>query len=168
MKIYLVGYIASGKRKWAKRIRDNYNLNCIDTRELMSEISGKEYAELLTDKESYIKYEQKAFEQVLKTKDTVVVCSELLPCRNDNMEVLKKDGLSIYMRAGLGCIMMKLPKRKHKIPLINGIDSDILPDFIKMELSNRKPYYLKAHENLLERELKKEQLFNIINKHFEK
>ena len=162
MKVFLVGYIASGKRKWAARVSTEFGMRCIDTRELMEELSGRAYSELLLDKESYIKYEQLALDRVLKEDNVVVVCSELLPCRADNMERINDAGLSIYLRAGLGCIMMKLPKKKHLIPLIKGIDSDILPDFVKMELTNRKPFYSKAHHNLLERELKRDKMLDII------
>lgn len=163
MKIFLVGYVASGKRKWARRINEMYGIECIDTRELMAELSGMKYSDLLKSKDDFIKYEQQALDIVLQKENAVVVCGELLPCRADNMDRINQNGLSIYLRAGLGCIMMKLPKKKHLIPMIQGIDSDLLPDFIKMELTNRKPFYSKAKHNLLERELKKEQMKEIID-----
>ena len=101
-------------------------------------------------------------EKVSKMKDTVVATSELLPCRADNMEVMNNTGITFYLRAGLGCIMMKIGKKTKTIPLLQGIDPDFIPDFIRMELENRKPFYQKAKIEYLARELKMDKLLELI------
>lgn len=163
MLIYFIGYIAAGKNKWGKKLTKELDYDFVDTREIMMQKSGLSFTELLQNKELFIKLEQNALEEVSKMKNTVVATSELLPCRADNMEVMNNTGITFYLRAGLGCIMMKIGKKTKTIPLLQGIDPDFIPDFIRMELENRKPFYEKAKIEYLARELKMDKLLELIN-----
>jgi len=163
MTIYFVGYILAGKKKWAQKLAVELNCNFVDTREMMVEKTGVSYDNLLKDKELFIETEQEIVAEISKMKNTIVATSELLPCRNDNMDILNKNGLTIYLRAGLGCIMMKVSKLKIYVPLIHGIPPDIVPDFINTELARRKPFYKKAQIETLARELSMKKLLNLIN-----
>jgi len=157
MLIYFIGYIAAGKNKWGKKLTKELDYDFVDTREIMMQESGLSFTELLQNKELFIKLEQKALEEVSKMKNTVVATSELLPCRADNMKVMNNTGI------GLGCIMMKIGKKTKTIPLLQGIDPDFIPDFIRMELENRKLFYEKAKIEYLTRELKMDKLLELIN-----
>ena len=168
MLIYFVGYLAAGKAKWGKRLAEELGYNFVDTREMMMQASGVDFYTLLQNKELFIKLEQEALEQVSKMKDTVVATSELMPCRGNNMDVMNSTGITFYLRAGLGCIMMRVGKDTNKYPMLRGIDPDFIPDFIKMELENRKPFYEKAKIEYLARELKMGKLLELINGSSEK
>lgn len=165
MLVYFIGYLAAGKSKWGKKLAKELGYDFVDTREMMMETSGLTFSELLQNKELFIMLEQAALERVSKMKDTVVATSELLPCRGDNMEVMNSTGITFYLRAGLGCIMMKIGKKTKSIPLLQKLDPDFIPDFISMELSHRKPFYEKAKIEFLARELKMEKLLELINTH---
>ena len=164
MLIYFVGYIAAGKNKWGKKLAKEYNYNFVDTREIMESKSGLSFAELLQNKDLYIKLEQEALAEVSVMENTVVATSEMLPCRADNMSVLNNTGITVFLRAGLGCIMMKIAKRTNEIPYLRGMDSDFIPDFIKMELDNRKQFYQQAKINYLARELTMDKLLELLKK----
>ncbi len=163
MLIYFVGYIAAGKNKWGKRLAEELGYDFVDTREMMMEKSGLTFPELLKNKELYIKLEQEALDKVSKMEDAVVATSEMVPCRGDNMDVMNATGLTFYLRAGLGCIMMKVGKDTNKYPMLRGIDPDFIPDFIRTELENRKPFYEKAKIEYLARELKMNKLLELID-----
>ena len=163
MLIYFIGYLAAGKAKWGKKLADELGYDFVDTREMMIQSSGLDFFTLLQNKELFIKLEQEALEQVSQMKNTVVATSELLPCRGNNMEVMNSTGITFYLRAGLGCIMMRVSKNKDRYPMLRGIDSDFIPDFIRMELENRKPFYEKAKIEYLARELKMKKLLELIN-----
>ncbi len=165
MLIYFIGYLAAGKAKWGKKLAKELGYDFVDTREMMMEVSGFTFVELLRNKELFIKLEQVAMDEVLKMKNTVVATSELLPCRGNNMEIMNKTGLTFYLRAGLGCIMMRVGKNTNKYPMLRGIDPDFIPDFIRMELENRKPFYEKAKIEYLARELNMEKLLKLIKDH---
>ncbi len=165
MLIYFIGYIAAGKNKWGQRLSKELNYNFIDTREIMEQKSGMTFGALLQNKELFIKFEQEALSEVSKMQNTVVATSELLPCRANNMEILNKTGITFYLRAGLGCIMMKIAKRTQEIPFLVGMDHDFIPDFIKMEMENRKPYYEQAKISYLARELKMEKLKELLSEY---
>ena len=163
MLIYFIGYLAAGKAKWGKKLAEELGYDFVDTREMMMEVSGLTFFELLRNKELFIKLEQEALEQVSQMKNTVVATSELLPCRGNNMEIMNSTGITFYLRAGLGCIMMRVSKNKDRYPMLRGIDADFIPDFIRMELENRKPFYEKAKIEYLARELKMKKLLELIN-----
>ena len=162
MLIYFIGYLAAGKAKWGKKLAEELGYDFVDTREMMMQASGLDFFTLLQNKELFIKLEQEALEQVSKMKDTVVATSELLPCRGNNMEIMNSTGITFYLRAGLGCIMMRISKDKDRYPMLRGIDADFIPDFIRMELENRKPFYEKAKIEYLARELKMKKLLDMI------
>lgn len=162
MLIYFIGYIAAGKSSWGKKLARELNYNFIDTREIMKQESGLTFAKLLQNKELFIKLEQDALSKVSKMDNTIVATSEMLPCRAENMIILNKTGITFYLKAGLGCIMMKIGKKTNSIPLLQGIDNNFIPDFIKMELANRKPIYSKANITYLARELNIKKLLLLI------
>ncbi len=163
MLIYFIGYIAAGKNKWGKKLAQELNYDFVDTRQIMEQRSGIKFEKLLKNKGLYIKYEQDALDEVSVLKNTVVATSEMLPCRGDNMEVLNATGITFYLRAGLGCIMMRIAKRTQDIPYLAGVDQNFIPDFINMELNNRKPFYNKAKINFLARELNMEKLKKLLS-----
>ncbi len=165
MLIYFIGYIAAGKNKWGQRLAKELNYDFIDTRKIMEQKSGMTFGALLQNKELFIKFEQEALSEVSKMKNTVVATSELLPCRANNMEILNNTGITFYLRAGLGCIMMKIAKRTQEIPFLVGMDHDFIPDFIKMELENRNVFYKQAKINYLARELNMDKLKELLSKY---
>jgi len=164
MLVFFVGYVETGKKKWGQKLAKELGYDFVDTRDIMEKVSGYNYGQLLNDKNLYIQLEQEALEYVLKLENTVVATSELLPCRADNMDRLNAAGKTIFLRAGLGCIMMRVSKIKHEVPLLKNIDTDVVPDFITMELKNRNPHYGKAQYIKLSREIKMKGILEFINK----
>ena len=162
MTVYFIGYIEAGKKKWGQKLAKELNHKFIDTRDLMQERTGKSYAELLADKELFIKTEQEIVEEIVNLKDTIVATSELLPCRADNMEKLNKNGITFFLRAGLGCVMMRVSLLHNDIPMLKGIDPDIVPDFVNSELNRRKPFYSQAKINTLGRYLTMKKLLKLL------
>jgi len=162
MIVYFIGYIEAGKNKWGQKLAKELNCNFLDTRVLMQERTGKTYSELLSDKELFISTEQQIVEEISKIENTIVATSELLPCRNNNMDILNKNGTTVYLRAGIGCIMMRISLRNNDIALLKGIDPNSVPDFINAELIRRKTFYEKAHINTLARELSFKKLLELI------
>lgn len=163
MLIYFIGYIAAGKNKWGKKIAEELNYNFVDTREIMEQKSGMTFGALLQNKDLFIKFEQEALAEVSVLENTVIATSELLPCRADNMQILNKTGITFYLRAGLGCIMMRIAKRTQEIPFLVGMEPNFIPDFIKMEMDNRKPFYEQANISYLARELNMAKLKTLLS-----
>ena len=164
MVVYFVGYIEAGKNKWGQKLSKELNHNFLDTRILMQERTGKTYSELLSEKELFISTEQQIVKEISNMENTIIATSELLPCRNDNMNILNKNGTTIYLRAGIGCIMMRVSLKKNDIALLKGIDPNSVPDFINAELIRRKVFYEKAHINVLARELTLKKLLKLLEK----
>jgi shikimate kinase len=163
MLIYFIGYIAAGKNKWGKKLAEELNYNFVDTREIMEQKSGLSFAELLQNKELYIKLEQEALSEVSVLQNTVVATSEMLPCRSHNMEILNRTGKTFYLKSGLGCIMMRIAKKTDSIPYLKGMEPNFIPDFIRAELNNKKLFYEQANASYLARELKMEKLLSLLS-----
>jgi len=162
MLVFFVGYIETGKNRWGQKLAKELGYDFVDTRIIMEKISGHKYSHLLNDKNLYIQLEQETLEYVLNLENTVVATSELLPCRADNMDRLNAAGKTIFLRAGLGCIMMRISKLKNKIPLLQNIETNTVPDFIIMELKNRNPFYSKAKYIKLSREIRMKGILEFI------
>ena len=163
MRIFFIGYIEAGKKKWGQKLAKELNYKFIDTRDLMQEKTGKSYKELLHNKVLFINTEQEIIDEIIELENVVIAVSELMPCRNNNIEILNNSGITIYLRAGLGCIMMKVSKIKNDIPLLQNVLPDIVPDFVNAELQRRKPYYKKSKFDVLARELTMTKLLKLIS-----
>jgi len=165
MTVFFIGYIEAGKKKWGQKLAKELKHQFVDTRDLMQERTGLTYAELLLHKELFIKTEQEIIDEIVTLKDTIIATSELLPCRANNMERLNEAGITFYLRAGLGCIMMRVSLLHNIIPMLKGIKPDFVPDFIVGELSRREPFYSQAKINTLGRYLKMPKLLEMLEEY---
>jgi len=66
------------------------------------------------------------------------------PCYSDNMEFILRSGISIYLRMPLPELLQRISGIKKKRPLLNNITPEKMENFVKSQLSEREPFYMKA------------------------
>ena len=146
MKIYLIGYMASGKSKLGKKLSGMTGLSFID----LDEVFEERYRIGIVD--FFDKYGDTAFRQIehkllLETEfldDTIIATGGGTPCSEDNIRFIKEHGVSIYIRMNVSDLVGRLKSVKRKRPLLKNVPLDDLEQFIRKQIEEREPYYLQA------------------------
>jgi shikimate kinase len=146
MKIYLVGYMASGKSKLGKELSGLTGLSFYD----MDEVFEERYRIGIVD--FFEKYGEDAFRQIehqilLETKsleDIIIATGGGTFCSDENIRFIQSQGVSIYIRMNIHDLFDRLRIIKRKRPLLKDIPFSDLEQFIGNQIEEREPFYLQA------------------------
>ena len=115
----------------------------IDTDELFEEkyrISILDFFERY-DEESFRKIESEILLETLNYQDAIIATGGGTPCFLDNMEFIKRHGISIYLKLDLVSLVNRLVVVRKKRPILKNIPAKELEQFIRMQLTERELYY---------------------------
>ncbi|MFI5220802.1 MAG: shikimate kinase [Bacteroidia bacterium] len=134
-----------GKTTIGKKIAKLLNYRFFDLDMEIEKIEQKTVKEIFESKgENYFREKES---EVLK-KDTgekvVVATGGGTPCYFNNMEFIKKKGLSIYLKASGKFIFNRILQSPANRPLFKNIESGEKLSVIKKMLAEREPWYLQA------------------------
>ena len=113
--------------------------------------------------------------QVLRSvafeKDIVIACGGGTPCHSSNMQWMNAHGLTVVLRASAQVLHRRLTEESFGRPLIQGLSSEALSQFIATKQAEREPYYGQARiefqsdmlENAQEIEQSRRQFLRIVN-----
>jgi shikimate kinase len=146
MKIYLIGFMGSGKTRLGKELAGLLDMPCIDLDELFEE----RYRVTILD--FFAKYGEQAFRLIehkllLETEelqDCLVSTGGGTPCFFNNMEFMNEHGLTIYINMSDEALETRLRTIRKKRPLLKDVPNGELLPFIRRQLSERERWYHKA------------------------
>ena len=146
-RIFIVGYMGSGKTTVGKRLAKSLSLTFIDLDAYIQNKFRKTITELFAEKgeDGFRELERQAVREVAAFEDVVVSTGGGAPCFYDNMEVMNEAGTTIYIRAEPEELATRLLASKNVRPLIAGKSKEELIPFIREHLAQRERYYNKAH-----------------------
>ncbi len=150
MKIFLSGYMGSGKSVIADYISKKMRFPLVDLDDQISLIEELSVAEIFANKgELYFrKLETKILEDVLEEPiDMVVALGGGTPCYGINIDLIKShpEAKMIYLKASVDFLTQRLFDEKDTRPLISHLKSkEDLDDFIRKHLFERSYYYNQA------------------------
>jgi shikimate kinase len=147
MIITLMGYMGSGKSIVSNELSSKMRFKNIDLdNEISSEI-GLSIPEIFQKKGElfFRKKEKEILERVLDSqKDVVLSLGGGTPCYYNNIDLINKRSVSVYLVANVNTLVKNLLHEREKRPLIAGIKEEELPNFIGQHLMERNQYYSKA------------------------
>lgn len=147
MKIFLLGYMGSGKSYIGKRLSDKLGYDFLDMDNQIEEKEGKSISEIFDKKgEVYFrKLERRTLEELIQREEPAVVSlGGGTPCYGDNMELIKNasDIASFYLKLNITNLTDRLDKEKEHRPMISHLeDREKLEEFIRKHLFERGFYY---------------------------
>lgn len=147
MRIYLVGYMASGKSKIGQQIAAELGYRFVD----LDDSFEQRYRISVVD--FFSKYDEAGFrnlERVLLHKtallsDCVIATGGGTPCFFDNMDFILKEGLAIYLYRDNHDLVARLEKGRKRRPLLKNIPVEMLEERISNHMLERHPHYRRAH-----------------------
>lgn len=88
--------------------------------------------------------ERRMLHEVAEFENTVVSCGGGTPCYFDNMDYMNSRSTTIYLQATADTILEHLSMSRGRRPLLDGKSPEELSRYVRSQLSEREPYYLKA------------------------
>ncbi|PTX42248.1 shikimate kinase [Christiangramia gaetbulicola] len=151
MKIFLLGYMGSGKSYIGKRLSDKLGYDFLDMDNQIEEKEGKSISEIFDKKgEVYFrKLERRTLEELIQREEPAVISlGGGTPCYGDNMELIKNasDITSFYLKLNITNLTDRLDKEKEHRPMISHLeDREKLEEFIRKHLFERGFYYNQSN-----------------------
>jgi len=106
--------------------------------------------------------ERKAIQDLIKKDNIVISTGGGAPCFFDNIHVMNKNGITIYLKLKPEVLRSRLRYAQDSRPLIKGKTEGELLEYIQTKLADREPYYLKANHVIESIDLKADDLVNLL------
>jgi shikimate kinase len=146
MRIYLIGYMASGKSNLGWHLAEKLGYRFIDLDYLFEEryrISVLDFFEKY-DEVAFRKLEQALLHETTVLEDVVVSTGGGTPCFFDNMQVIRQAGISVYLYWEIPALVSRLKMVKRKRPLLKDVPVRELEQKVSVQLNQRAFYYNQA------------------------
>ncbi|MEG0499592.1 MAG: shikimate kinase [Rikenellaceae bacterium] len=157
MLIFLIGYMGCGKSSLGKPLSGLMNYKFIDLDSYIEQECGMRIPDLFAHYgESYFRKEERRclIELCENEENCVISTGGGTPCYEDNMEIMNRYGITVYINLEKTILISRLLTSKKKRPLIESMDEEQLREFIEKSLSIREPFYNKATINITGRNIK--------------
>ena len=121
MKIFLVGYMASGKTRRGRAMAEEKGLRFIDLDLYIEEREFKTIRDIFKKygEEAFRKMETRYLKEICEFYDDFVLsCGGGTPCFNGNMDYMNAQGETIFLNATVDVITARLIRGKWKRPLV--------------------------------------------------
>lgn len=150
MRIFLIGYMGSGKSSIGKKLAAKLKMKFIDLDNLI-EIQQKKtinkifYSE---GEEAFREYEKNALYSLKNEKNVVVATGGGTPCFYDNIHWMNKMGETIFFDIPVNYLIDRISASKKVRPLISGLTGDKLINYVNNSLRKRLPFYEKSKHKI--------------------
>lgn len=147
MRVYLIGYMYSGKSTLGRQLAQRLGWQFVDLDSLF------ESRYRTTVSLFFRRYGEAAFRRLetlllLDTErlDRVVVSTGGgLPCHGGNMDTLLRLGHTVYLRASMDELLARMASSRKPRPLFQGLGFEERRALMEAQLREREPHYLRAH-----------------------
>lgn len=166
-RIFLIGYMGTGKTTVGRELAETLGLDFIDLDHYIQGRYQKTVGQLFEEvgEAGFREIEQRVLKEVGEIEDVVISAGGGTPCFYDNMEYMNETGRTVYLKASPEALARRLNACKEKRPLIKDKDEEELYLFVKDSLTKRESYYLKAHLSFDTEELMdKDEVHKFVNK----
>lgn len=155
MRIYLIGYMGSGKSSMGKKLAARMNYTFVDIDQLIEAEQNLSVGELFAQQgeDTFRNLERLALHQSFENDNIVVSTGGGTPVFFDNMDLMKSRGLCVYLQANPAVLLSRLLPNQQSRPIIASLEKDELLAFISEQLAKRLPFYEKASLHIEARDL---------------
>jgi shikimate kinase len=147
MKIFLIGFMGSGKTTLGRKLAAKMGYEFIDLDhklERQVELSIAEYFTLFGE-DAFRQLESEVLRKTMYPENAVVATGGGLPCYFDNMDWMNNNGRTIYIKLSPKTLADRLENSKEERPLLQEKQGDTLIAFIEQKLAEREDFYSKAN-----------------------
>lgn len=142
-KIFLVGYMGSGKTTIGRRLAEKMNMHFVDLDLFIENRYRKNVRDIFTEKgeASFREIENNALKEVACFENVLVSTGGGTPCFFNNMEFMNSVGTTIYLKVSEEELANRLNLAKQNRPLIQNKTKEELMVYIHDSLIQRESFY---------------------------
>lgn len=146
--VFLIGYMGCGKTTLGEALARQMDLRYIDLDDYIQDRQGMTIVDIFREmgEERFRGLESEALCEVAAMTDVVVGCGGGTPCHGDNMALMKRAGITVWLTTSPERITARLllTGQKTKRPKIASLPDDAVLSLVETELLARTPYYSQA------------------------
>jgi shikimate kinase len=145
-KIFLIGFMGSGKTHWARLLSSAYQLSYADLDDVIEKEYNQKIATIFKEKgEAYFReIEAKVLRSFSEEQNCIIACGGGTACYHDNMQWMNENGITVYLQDSPAVLAKRLLKEKSHRPVLMNIADNELENFIAGKLSERESFYNQA------------------------
>lgn len=145
-RIFLLGYMGTGKTTLGKRLAKQLGLSFIDLDHYIEQRKHKTINQLFEEEgeAKFREIERTLLQEVAAFEDVVIATGGGAPCHFDNVAVMNQAGVSIYLDTSVNRLFERLKIARSSRPLLREKNDEELRQFIGENLALRTPYYTQA------------------------
>jgi shikimate kinase len=164
MRIFLTGFMGSGKSAMGSALAQELGLNFIDLDQVIETRFGKDIVTIFNSEgeKRFRELEQQALTETLDQDDCVVATGGGTPCFFDNMEKMNAAGVTLYLKMSSDSLSERLEQESEKRPLLEGKKGHELANHVQELLLEREKDYLKSKYKVKAKDLKPSELAEFI------
>lgn len=146
VKVFLIGFMGSGKTHWGQIWAEKTGLTFFDLDQKIEEAFQMTITDIFEKKgeEKFREMERFHLRKFESENNFILACGGGTPCFFDNLSWIKSEGKVIYLKARADSILEKVMQETEKRPLIKDVNQSELLFFIEKKLGEREPFYAKA------------------------
>ena len=147
MKIFLIGFMGSGKTHWGRLLSQKLGLPFFDMDEQVATHAGKSIPEIFAvdGEEQFRMLEKEVLYIITESHDSfVMACGGGLPCFFNNIEYMNQSGTTVWINTPADVLYARLIKEKANRPLIRDLSDEQLRVFVTRKFADRRIYYEQA------------------------
>jgi shikimate kinase len=145
MKVFLIGFMGSGKSYIGKGLSEALGCPFIDLDKEIEKGEKKSIPEIFMEGETHFRtLEAEYLRQTKKLENAVISTGGGAPCFNDNMSWMNQNGITLYLDTSRHLLIKRLSKNPSKRPLLLGLNGMELEGFIDNKLRQRMEFYNQA------------------------
>jgi len=147
--IFLIGFMASGKTTIGRLLAKKLGMPFYDTDDLIENEAKKSIPEIFKNdgEEVFREIESRILRNIINAdiiSNGIIATGGGMPCFNDNMALMKMQGITIYLKAPINDIIERINDADKRPVFKREMEKGELAENIKNLLELRKPFYNMA------------------------
>ncbi|MBC7426554.1 MAG: shikimate kinase [Bacteroidia bacterium] len=146
MRIYIIGMPGSGKTYFGRKLSSALKMSFTDLDDKITEVAGMSIKEIidLKGENAFRLLEKECLKATEALNHSVISCGGGTPAFFDNMDWIKKHGISIWLNTPLSGIFERIRRNQSRRPAFAGLSGDDMLIKINSISAQRKVFYEKA------------------------
>lgn len=145
-RVFLVGYMGVGKTTIGKLLSKELAVQFIDLDKYIENRYRKTIQEIFSEKgeDKFRIIEREMLREVATFHNVLISTGGGTPCFFNNMDVMNRQGVTVYVKASVEQLVVRLLASKNVRPIIHNKSPEELKEFVTVHLAQREEFYSKA------------------------
>ncbi len=165
--LYLIGMPGCGKSTLGRKFAEHSGYAFADTDEIIIKEEGKTIEKIYEEVQElgFRKLEHELIKRFAGTKETVICTGGGLPCFHDNIDIMNKNGVTVFMDVSADEIWRRVKDTNYSgRPIYQNKTPEQVQEIIRIRSVERRIFYSKANITLTRDSIGFEDLLVAIEK----